>query len=127
MFGFNLVHTKSISRFFLCESEIEYNFWVDYIKTVTGYEDLNETYEIKHQLGEGRYGVVKYCIQKQTGREAAIKIISKNAMDSTAYEHVHNEMEILKVCQHPNIIKLYDILENQEYIYISILNILNYE
>ena len=31
---------------------------------------------------------------------------------------IHNEIEILKICQHPNILKLYDIIENHEKIYI---------
>jgi len=57
-------------------------------------------------------------VQKQTKREAAIKIISKKALTVPEYEQVHTEIEILKICNHPNIIKLYDILENQDYIYI---------
>ena len=28
------------------------------------------------------------------------------------------EIEVLKICQHPNIIKLEDIFENQDYLYI---------
>jgi len=31
---------------------------------------------------------------------------------------VKTEIEILKICQHPNIIRLYDIFENNDYIYI---------
>ena len=39
-------------------------------------------------------------------------------MDSSDLELVRTEIEILKVCQHPYIIKLYDIYENVDYIYI---------
>jgi len=39
-------------------------------------------------------------------------------MDHTDLELVRTEIEILKICQHPNIIKLYDIFENLDYIYI---------
>lgn len=31
---------------------------------------------------------------------------------------IKNEIDILKICQHPNIIRLYDVIENMNYIYI---------
>lgn len=34
-------------------------------------------------------------------------------------EMARTEIEIMKICQHPNIIQLYDVFENIEYIYIS--------
>lgn len=34
-------------------------------------------------------------------------------------ELVKCELEILKICQHPNIIRLYDYIENTDNIYIS--------
>ena len=39
-------------------------------------------------------------------------------MDTNDLELVRAEIEILKICQHPNIIKLYDIFETPEYFYI---------
>ena len=39
-------------------------------------------------------------------------------MDSSDLELVRIEIEILKICQHPYIIKLYDVFENIDYIYI---------
>jgi serine/threonine protein kinase len=44
--------------------------------------------------------------------------MNKNNMDSSDLELVRTEIEILKVCQHPYIIKLYDVFENIDYIYI---------
>jgi serine/threonine protein kinase len=40
-------------------------------------------------------------------------------MKSKDKELVTTEIEILKICQHPNIIRLYDIFENFEYIFIG--------
>ena len=39
-------------------------------------------------------------------------------MTAEDMEHQRREIEILKMCQHPNIVKLLDIFENQDYIYI---------
>ena len=44
--------------------------------------------------------------------------MNKNNMDSSNLELVRTEIEILKICQHPFIIKLYDVFENIYYIYI---------
>jgi calcium-dependent protein kinase len=43
----------------------------------------------------------------------------KKDMSSNDLELVKTEIEILKIGQHPNIIRLYDIFENAEYIYLS--------
>jgi len=40
-------------------------------------------------------------------------------MSNKELELVRAEIEILKVCQHPNIIRIYDVFENLDYIYIS--------
>lgn len=37
-------------------------------------------------------------------------------------ELAKTEIEILKICQHPNIVKVFDVFENSDYIYISNLN-----
>ena len=44
--------------------------------------------------------------------------MKKSSMDSSDLELVRTEIEILKICQHPYIIKLYDMFENIYYIYI---------
>ena len=56
---------------------------------------------------------------KETGRKVAIKIINKTNMSLEDQGLVKSEIEILKICQHPNIIKLYDVFENIENIFIS--------
>lgn len=62
---------------------------------------------------------MKLGIHKQTNMKTAIKIINKKDMKIIDKELVQTEIEILKICQHPNIIRLYDIFENLDYIYIG--------
>jgi serine/threonine protein kinase len=80
---------------------------------------LNDIYEVREKLGNGKFGLVRLGIHKQTGRKVAIKIMTKKDMDNKDLELVKTEIDILKICQHPNIIKLYDVFENVDYIYIS--------
>lgn len=109
----------NLTKVLLTDTKEECDEWINKIRIVTGYEDLKEIYEMKETLGEGRYGKVKKCIQKTTKREAAVKIVSKKLMKPDQLQQLNTEIEILKLCQHPNIIKLYDIFENQDYMYIS--------
>jgi serine/threonine protein kinase len=48
----------------------------------------------------------------------AIKIVKKRDMKPMEIYQQRKEIEVLKMCQHPNIIKLIDIFENADYYYI---------
>lgn len=75
-------------------------------------------YEIKDSIGKGKFGRVKLGIHKKTGKKVAIKILKKKKMDPEDFELYKREVEILKICQHPNIIRLLDVFENSDYIFI---------
>jgi serine/threonine protein kinase len=117
-FCFSVVYPKK-TRYYFVDNLTEYKQWVSSIKRAIGFADLNDLYEVKEKLGNGKFGLVRLGIHKQTGRKVAIKIMTKKDMTNQDLELVKTEIDILKICQHPNIIKLYDIFENQDYIYIS--------
>lgn len=48
----------------------------------------------------------------------AVKIVKKKELSLKDIELLKREIEVLKVCQHPNIIRFYDVFENSDYIYI---------
>ena len=48
----------------------------------------------------------------------AIKIIDKSKLDKTNLEKVYREVEILKLLKHPNIIKLYQVMETKSMLYL---------
>jgi len=116
-FTFSMSYPKK-TRYYFVEKEDEFKNWVASIQRATNYSNLNDIYEVKEKLGNGKFGLVRLGIHKETGRKVAVKIMSKKDMDHTDLELVRTEIEILKICQHPNIIKLYDVFENLEYIYI---------
>lgn len=82
------------------------------IKKSIGYANVFDFYELRDNLGQGKYGVVKLGIHKKTGKEVAIKIVKKKDLNIKDQELLKREIEVLKICQHPNIIKLLDIFEN---------------
>ncbi len=119
MFGFSISYIGKTRNYYV-ESENEFRRWINTIHKVTCYEDLVNTYETsKEKIADHQFGVVMECIKKSLKRKAAMKVIFKKAMRASDNEFIRNEIEILKVAQHPNIVQLYDVLENQDYIYIS--------
>ena len=115
--SFSVVYPTK-TRIYYCKSEKEYNEWFEKLKIATGYTNLLDIYEVKNKLGSGKFGLVKLGIDKKTGQKVAIKIMKKSSMDSSDLELVRTEIEILKICQHPNIIRLYNVFENADYMYI---------
>ncbi len=70
-------------------------------------------------LGKGAFGEV-YLTSKQGSQEkfATKKIDKKYAANPKAKKYIDNEIKILKEIDHPNIIKLYDVKENNQNYYL---------
>lgn len=83
------------------------------LKQITEFAELTDYYEVKEDLGSGKFGLVRLGFHKLKQRHVAIKSLKKAEMNPIDFSLVKSEIEILKICQHPNIIKLYDIFENE--------------
>lgn len=117
LFCFSVIYPKK-NRYYYVDNEKDYMTWMLKIKKAVGYSDLNDIYEVKEKLGNGKFGLVRLGLHKHTGRQVAIKLMKKKEMTTQDLELVKTEIEILKICQHPNIIRIYDVFENIEFIYI---------
>jgi len=70
------------------------------------------------ELGEGSFGRVETCINIQTGREYAVKIIDK-FQNSFCRKRLLKEIEIYYMCQNQqNIIQLIEYFEEDKYFYL---------
>lgn len=92
--------------------------WVQTLKEAIGYSNLSDYYDMKDALGKGKFGLVRLAIHKQTGTKVAVKILKKSSLSMVDLDLAKREIEILKLCQHPSIIRLLDTFENPDYIYI---------
>ncbi|XP_049819509.1 ribosomal protein S6 kinase alpha-5 isoform X2 [Aethina tumida] len=69
--------------------------------------DLNE--EI---LGDGTFSVCRRCVHKETGKEFAVKIVSRT-------KDCSQEVNLLRACQgHPNIVKLQAFIQDEHFNYL---------
>ncbi|KAJ7468603.1 kinase-like domain-containing protein [Mycena latifolia] len=78
-------------------------------------------YLLLQTLGEGEFVKVKLGLHSQWGEEVAVKLIRKSNVDSAVrMSKVEQEIEILRTLKHPNIVRLYDVIETDKYIGIVI-------
>ena len=89
------------------------------IKKAIGYSNIHDFYEIKEaEIGKGRSGVVKTAYHKKTAKKVAVKIINKNTMKNKDVELQRREIEVMKMSQHPHLVRLLDVFESEDFIYI---------
>jgi serine/threonine protein kinase len=74
---------------------------------------------LQETVGVGGTSQVKRGIHKKTGEKVAIKIVNKKELGESKMEMLRREIQILKVCQHPNITLLIDIFEDYHFIFIG--------
>jgi len=78
---------------------------------------INEFYQIeKKKLGEGSYGSVSRAKNLSTGQVRACKSISKSHMKNA--DRFKAEIALMKIMDHPNIIKLYETFEDHRNVYL---------
>uniref|UniRef100_A0A8C2ZK16 non-specific serine/threonine protein kinase n=1 Tax=Cyclopterus lumpus TaxID=8103 RepID=A0A8C2ZK16_CYCLU len=75
-------------------------------------------YEIIRTLGKGNFAVVKLAQHKVTKTQVAIKIIDKTRLNPSNLEKIYREVQIMKLLNHPHIIKLYQVMETKDMLYI---------
>ena len=78
-----------------------------------------DQYQIDKTIGEGTFGKVKLGIHIPTGEKVSIKILEKDKIqDKEDSKRISREIKILKLLNHPNIIKIYQIIEDSKNYYI---------
>ncbi|XP_014115335.1 PREDICTED: serine/threonine-protein kinase SIK2 isoform X2 [Pseudopodoces humilis] len=75
-------------------------------------------YDIEGTLGKGNFAVVKLARHRITRSEVAIKIIDKSQLDAVNLEKIYREVQIMKMLDHPHIIKLYQVMETKSMLYL---------
>lgn len=69
-------------------------------------------------LGQGAFGEVRKATHKQTQMARAVKIIVKSSATKEEQERLINEVNVLKDLDHPNIIRIYEFMQDDKNFYI---------
>jgi len=73
-------------------------------------------YAIGEELGRGAFSVVKKAVNRKTNADVAIKFIDKKYVEKQDLIFVAREIDILKKVNHPNVLKLIEVFELDDYI-----------
>uniref|UniRef100_A0A4W4ER80 non-specific serine/threonine protein kinase n=1 Tax=Electrophorus electricus TaxID=8005 RepID=A0A4W4ER80_ELEEL len=75
-------------------------------------------YRLLKTIGKGNFAKVKLGRHVLTGREVAVKIIDKTQLNPTSLQKLFREVRIMKVLNHPNIVKLFEVIETDKTLYL---------
>ncbi|XP_012945119.1 myosin light chain kinase 3 [Aplysia californica] len=73
---------------------------------------VTDLYTVDTILGKGKFGEVKKCRERRTGRHLAAKFIEVGGIQDR--KDILNEVDIMKSLQHPRLLQLYDAFENRD-------------
>ncbi|XP_066903000.1 calcium/calmodulin-dependent protein kinase type II alpha chain isoform X14 [Halyomorpha halys] len=79
---------------------------------------FSDNYDLKEELGKGAFSVVRRCVQKCTGHEFAAKIINTKKLSARDFQKLEREARICRKLQHPNIVRLHDSIQEENYHYL---------
>uniref|UniRef100_A0A8U7N5N2 non-specific serine/threonine protein kinase n=1 Tax=Corvus moneduloides TaxID=1196302 RepID=A0A8U7N5N2_CORMO len=77
--------------------------------TISWKENFDLAYAELHEIGRGRFSVVKKCVHKATRKDVAVKFISKKLKKK---EQAAHEAALLQHLQHPQYITIHDTYES---------------
>ncbi|KYB28360.1 Calcium/calmodulin-dependent protein kinase type II alpha chain-like Protein [Tribolium castaneum] len=79
---------------------------------------FSDNYDLKEELGKGAFSVVRRCVQKSTGLEFAAKIINTKKLSARDFQKLEREARICRKLQHPNIVRLHDSIQEENFHYL---------
>ncbi|XP_021963985.1 MAP/microtubule affinity-regulating kinase 3 isoform X8 [Folsomia candida] len=75
-------------------------------------------YRLLKTIGKGNFAKVKLAKHLPTGKEVAIKIIDKTQLNPGSLQKLFREVRIMKMLDHPNIVKLFQVIETEKTLYL---------
>ncbi|PFH32285.1 hypothetical protein BESB_016030 [Besnoitia besnoiti] len=86
--------------------------WLRALQVACGVEDFHDFYclHAEEVLGHGKFAAVKLGHAKATGQMVAVKILNRsNLRTEEDREFTRRELEVVKVLQHPNLVRTVDV------------------
>ncbi|KAI5697306.1 hypothetical protein M8J75_008390 [Diaphorina citri] len=75
-------------------------------------------YDLEETLGRGHFAVVKLARHVFTGEKVAVKVIDKTKLDPVSQDHLYQEVRCMKLVQHPNVVRLYEVIDTNSKLYL---------
>ncbi|CAF4891062.1 unnamed protein product, partial [Rotaria socialis] len=79
---------------------------------------VNGLYNLGQTIGTGHFAVVKLARHVFTQKEVAVKVIDKTKLDEISKAHLFQEVQCMKLVQHPNVVRLYEVIDTPNKLYL---------
>eukprot|EP00010_Vexillifera_abyssalis_P005818 CAMPEP_0201553284 /NCGR_PEP_ID=MMETSP0173_2-20130828/22743_1 /ASSEMBLY_ACC=CAM_ASM_000268 /TAXON_ID=218659 /ORGANISM="Vexillifera sp., Strain DIVA3 564/2" /LENGTH=348 /DNA_ID=CAMNT_0047963963 /DNA_START=14 /DNA_END=1060 /DNA_ORIENTATION=- len=79
---------------------------------------IGDTYDVGREIGSGGFSTVHEATVKATGKKYAVKCIKKQSIEGEDIKLLKREIQIMKQLDHPNILKLFEVYEDDEVFYL---------
>jgi calcium-dependent protein kinase len=117
-FGFSL-KTSAGTQDFFTENEDDLNIWVNHLSYILIMSDFDNYFVILKNIDSGQFGSVDLCQDLETNSNFAVKKVSKLLLSRPkALNLLYNEINIQRKLDHPSIVKLFKVFEDNENIYL---------
>lgn len=101
------------------QNRAERDLWVEALTRAARTTSFHDEYVLQMPLGRGKFAVVHQGIRKRTQELVAIKIIPKDTGGKPRKAFLRTEVAVLRLLQqHPNIVRLIDVHDSAEYLYL---------
>ena len=109
-------YNKSFCLIYFEDNE-KRNLFLKKCEENTSYIKIEDLFEFKEKIGQGSFGLVRKCIEKNTGKEYAVKIMDKNKIKKKDLQFIIQERNYMILIKHPNIVSLVQDFEDENFIY----------
>lgn len=84
-------------------------------------DDIESIFSFDKKIGEGSFGKVFLVRERCSGLTRVCKVINRS-LSNMSLEQIEAEVAVLKSLDHPNIIKIFEVYEDNEHMYIIMEN-----
>lgn len=101
---------------FVCPTLDTYQLWHPLLHDASE-KCLKDYYGFAKVLGQGHFGKVLLAQDYRTGENFAVKVIRKNKKNLRSATLIQREMDILRLVNHKNVVRLYDLFDTDTKLY----------
>lgn len=102
---------------FILDNREEYQKWYDALSSASS-KSIKDYYAFIKVLGEGHFGRVLLAKDRRTREKFAVKVIKRNQSEVRNAILIQRELEILRLVNHKNIVRLYDLFDTADKLYL---------
>jgi len=117
--GFTLEGYKNSVEFY-CKTKEEREIWITHLKGICILPNMRRNYKLVEKLDKGNFGTIYLGIRDSDNKQFAIKTISKKLLlkRQMNIDKLVSEIKILRLMNHPRIMKLYEVYESDAHVHL---------